>query len=548
METDTLRIGLAFSGGGYRASSFSLGVLTYLDEISVNGTSLLQSVYVISTVSGGTITGTRYAVGIKKGETLPQIYDSLYKFMTEVDIADQSLGRLTSSEGWKDERVCSLINAVADVYDEHLFNKAKFGTLLDENNPIHIKHLSFNATEFSNALQFRFQWSEKMRNPLPGEPERGIIGNLHYNIPPAIAAEIRMADILAASSCFPGGFEPINFPTDFMLPKSAAMDQFLKGTRCPVGLMDGGIVDNQGIEPLVLAESRIKRNQDAAIGGTGNALDLLIISDVTSPYMAGFEASIQKKPNWWRRLTPALIFTLNTLLMIAAGVLLFIYARKGNIGLTILFTVILTISLLVFIAGRFLGSLPKKFHAPAMFLKPLGKLLRLKLLVYENIAMNRVNSLLKMAGDVFLKHVRRLNYNKVYKDDSWKNRRIMNAIYELKKTEQGLQEKMQKGEISKDLFPSDAISDIAKKATAMGTTLWFTKDELEKENMLDTIIACGQFTMCWNLLEYMHNIGKDNTNTNQRHQQLMQCKEKVRSDWEKFKSDPYWMVKRYKRG
>lgn len=545
LETGELKIGLAFSGGGYRASSFSLGVLSYLNEVSVNQKSLLQSIYVISTVSGGTITGTRYAVGIKQGESFRQIYDSIYTFMTDVDIIDLSLGNLTSSENWGEGRIRSLINAVADVYDKHLFNKAKFGTLLSEANPIHIKHLSFNSTEFSNALQFRFQWSEKLRNQLPGEPERGIIGNSYYNVPLAVAEHIRMADILAASSCFPGGFEPINFPTDFCIPQDK-INQLPKEVKYPVGLMDGGIVDNQGIEPLVLAEERLKR--DKGLNATSpNVLDLLIVSDVTSPYMAKFEASVQKKQNWWRKLTPALIFTLNTLLLIASGIALFIFARKGNTGLTILFTAIVTITLIVFVLAKMLGSLPKKFEVPDMFFKPLGKLMRLKLLVYENLVMNRANSLMKMAGDVFLKHVRRLNYSRIYKDDSWENRRIMNAIYELRKTEKAWKEKINKGELSPELAPSDAVGEVARKATVMGTTLWFTKDELEKENMLDTIIACGQFTMCWNLLEYIHNIEKNNRNTNQLHLALVQqCKAKVTDDWNKFKADPYWMVNQYK--
>jgi len=41
----------------------------------------------------------------------------------------------------------------------------------------------------------------------------------------------------------------------------------------------------------------------------------------------------------------------------------------------------------------------------------------------------------------------------------------------------------------------------------MSTTLWFTKKELEgKDNMLDVLIACGQFNTCWNLLEYIEKI------------------------------------------
>jgi hypothetical protein len=156
--------------------------------------------------------------------------------------------------------------------------------------------------------------------------------------------------------------------------------------------------------------------------------------------------------------------------------------------------------------------------------------------------MNRANSLMKMAGDVFLKHVRRLNYDKIYENNAWKNRRIMNAIYELRKGEKSLEEKIVQGKLSPELRPSDAIKAMATQATGMGTTLWFTEEELQKKNMLNTLIACGQFTMCWNLLEYVQNLKKDSSNTNQRHQALMQCEAKIMEDWKKFQADPFWMI------
>lgn len=542
METQELKIGLAFSGGGYRAASFSLGVLSYLNEITVGDKTLLQSICAISTVSGGTITGTRYAVGIKRGESFREIYAAIHQFMSKTDLIKLSLDNLSSSKNWKGERIRSLINAVADVYDEHLFNKARFGLLMTDDNPIHLKHLSFNATEFSTAKQFRFQWSEKIKKPEPGEPPRGIIGNYYFNMPVPVAEHIRMADILASSSCFPGGFEPINFPTDFNIPASPELDVFIKSSKCPVGLMDGGIVDNQGIEPLLLADQRMRRNEEV---NKGCALDLVIISDVTSPYMDKYNASVQKKQNWWRAMTPAFILAINTLLLLAAGVGLFVYTSKSNIGMTILCTVVATLTLVVYIVGGFLKSLPGKFHVPGAFLKPLGLLLKLKLLVYENLIMNRVNSLMKLSGDVFLKHIRNLNYDKIYENKEWANRSIMNAIYELREGER-YEKKIKEGELSPELRPSQLIKDVAKMATGMGTTLWFTEEELQKKNMLNTLIACGQVTMCWNLLEYIQNLKKDNANTNQKHQDLIKCEGLIMEHWKKFQDKPLWMIENYK--
>lgn len=543
-EKKGLKIGLAFSGGGYRATSFSLGVLTYLDKIKIDEENLLQKVVVLSTTSGGTIAGTRYAIGIKRNEKLTEIYKSVYSFMTDVDLIGLGLDRLISNEGWHNKRVKSLINALADVYDEHLLSKAKFGDLLTDDNPIHLKHISFNATEFANALQFRFQHTEKIDMPKKYEPERGIIGNHYYRIPEIIAKEIRMADILAASSCFPGGFEPINFPDDFVLPNTNFFLDFGKQEGYPVGLMDGGIVDNQGVEPILLAEERMKRNlyKDDTIQNQTNVLDLIIISDVDSPYMEDYKASTQRSKNWWRKLTPLSIFIINTLVLLISLLFIGKFSRDRNVLLLILTSVIMTLNFVIYFIAKFLGTLPEKFEVPKLFMKPLGKLLKLKLLVYENLIMNRAKSLLKMANDVFLKHIRRLNYNKIYDAKTWENRRIMNAIYELRKGEEKLNKKIEDGTISKDLIPSSKIQDVATIAASMGTTLWFTREELSRQNMLKSIIACGQFTTCWNLLEYIRKLKKDSHNTGENHMHLITCENQLTKDWERFNDDPYWMV------
>lgn len=49
------RLGLALSGGGFRASFFHIGVLARLAELD-----LLRPIEVISTVSGGSIIGALY--------------------------------------------------------------------------------------------------------------------------------------------------------------------------------------------------------------------------------------------------------------------------------------------------------------------------------------------------------------------------------------------------------------------------------------------------------------------------------------------------------
>ena len=49
------KIGLCFSGGGYRATFYGLGVLSVLHKIQFQEKSLLEAVKSLSSVSGGTL-------------------------------------------------------------------------------------------------------------------------------------------------------------------------------------------------------------------------------------------------------------------------------------------------------------------------------------------------------------------------------------------------------------------------------------------------------------------------------------------------------------
>ncbi len=545
MNSIDFKIGLAFSGGGFRASSFSLGVLSYLNEITFEDTNLLNKVYALSTVSGGTITGARYAVGIKNNESFQDIYKALYYFMSEVDLVNISLTNLVTKRSKTDTREQSIITAFADAYNKYLFSNGKFGTLLDDDNPIHLKHISFNATEFKNALQFRFQKTDSISISAIKESEKSVVGNYYYRITEDIAKEIRLGDILAASSCFPGGFEPIRFPDDFVFDQDVLQNYCFTDDKYPLGLMDGGIVDNQGIEPLLLAEHRMKRKrllEEGKEDSEHNEFDLLIISDVTSPYMEAYKSSNAGKPNFWRRLNFKRLIISNLLVLIGSMIGLYYSFKNHQQSLNIVFTSLITINLILYLLLAFVKKLPTSFQVPKAFMKPLGKLLKVRFGIYENLILNRSNSLLKMTSEVFLKHIRRLNYNKIYQDKSWRNRRIMNAIYELRHEEERLRKKIKDGKIPENLIPSKLVQEVASKASGMGTTLWFTKEELEKQNMLNSIIACGQFTMCWNLIEYLNKIKKDPENTNQKHHSLFQIENQLIEHWNKFNTDPYWMV------
>lgn len=526
MNDFDFKVGLSFSGGGYRAAAFSLGVLSYLNYLQINGSPFLKKVIALSTVSGGTITGEYYAYGINMGYDFSKIYNDLIAFMKNQDLINLSLDNLEKFSSVHPKHTPSIIMSIADVYNKKLFNGDTFEKIMTDDK-VHLKHVSFNATEFSHGLQFRFQWSEKIKNPKPDEPERGIIGNSKYPVPEHVAKNIRLGDILASSSCFPVGFEPINFPDDFNIqykPSCPGNEDIL------IGLMDGGIVDNQGIAPLINAEKRMKSNN---LEKKDNNFDLLIISDVASPFMEGFKASETPKPKFWKKITlkGCLLFGLISLLVFGALTLVGIFNK--NQPLALIFTFFSTLALVISFLTGLIFIIVKKSDIPPIFRNPVKRILDLNFLTLESLLVNRIKSTLKMTSTVFLKRVRSLNYGTIYNDPGWDNRRIMNAIYELLEDPETLEKKGK-------LLPSEQIYNVTKTAAGMGTTLWFTKEELENK-MLDSLIACGAFTICWNLLNYLNKIDGKTENINENHRYLATQKNILKEHWNEFLKNPFWL-------
>jgi hypothetical protein len=199
-------IAISLSGGGFRATSIHLGLMSYLATKVISGVSLLERVRILSSVSGGTFLGVKYAATIKRGGTFDDCYKSVVNFMTKKDLVEEALEYLAKDSNWINIRQRSLINSFAAIYHRD-FESEHFGLLWNISPTIHLKEICFNATEFNFALPFHFQKTEFLNRHKEHHEE--YIGNKKINIPIEIAKEIRLADIIAASSCVPFGFEPI---------------------------------------------------------------------------------------------------------------------------------------------------------------------------------------------------------------------------------------------------------------------------------------------------------------------------------------------------
>jgi hypothetical protein len=211
----------------------------------------------------------------------------------------------------------------------------------------------------------------------------------------------------------------------------------------------------------------------------------------------------------------------------------------------------IVVALVLLIFSRGFTGLARKFGVPAFFLKRMKHVDKLKFATINNLFVNRRNSVTKMITKVLIKQMRWFGFERVYGDTGWKTRLILNATFELTKEEVEKRKKKYPSHSAEISEPGDKIMAVSAKALKMGTTLWFTDTELRGEfNMPKTILACGQFTMCFNLLEYFEKFiyhpkyQKDFAKYSPETQKtLADLHASLLADWKRFKEDPYWMVK-----
>lgn len=517
-------IGVALSGGGFRAAAFHLGLLSYLNRVD-----LLKNVTILSTVSGGTFTGASYVQSLIERRPFSQFFRTFFHTLENTDLVKLALGKLAHRRERGEDRTRNLITAVADVYADTFFanhvteKPYTFGDVIDADLPI--RDIIFNTTEFRHGIAFRFQTSA---NP------KARIGNRRIYVPVADARHARIADIAAASACFPGGFEPILFPDDFKWDNHVARDSINRHfatTGTPsIALMDGGIYDNQGIDSLLLAD---KRN--------GRSLQWLIISDVNHDGRSFY--SIPAPPRR-RRLTLGgirragqLLFGACFLVLAAAATLLVWQAcdskpavpeQIGFYTVTLVFAACTGMSLLWihhFIRDRVLPAIPQAGRSAWDDVR------HLTVDQVAGMVQVRMASLVSLTNNIFTKRIRSYGYRLIYSDVGYRGKRIVNLIYDLAP---GHAFANLPG-ISK---PSKAMLNIVRVASEMPTTLWF---EPTRTYVLPALVACGQATTCYNLMRHIKRhfgpVPATYPDTISRLWALLEA------DWERMVYDPLCFVK-----
>jgi hypothetical protein len=256
-------IALSLSGGGVRALGYHLGTMDYLNRIG-----WLEKVSILSSVSGGSMTAIGYALAKKKQLSFEDFYGQIFEFLPKLNTMEMIFENLAASKPVAASGRRDLITCWAEVYRQAFFEPYYDDPSLDIfwNGPeTHLKEVIFNAVEMKTGVAFRFQHSDNTN--------RFKVGNGNLWLQHEHARKMKMSDVMASSSCLPGGMEPLQLPADYRWPDDhltrqgsvsrKTCDEVEKHLRDTFGedaaniaIFDGGIYDNQTISSVLLALSR----------------------------------------------------------------------------------------------------------------------------------------------------------------------------------------------------------------------------------------------------------------------------------------------------
>jgi predicted acylesterase/phospholipase RssA len=268
------RLGLALSGGGFRAAFFHLGVLAQMARLG-----LLHQVEVISTVSGGSVIGALYYLHLREllqakpdGQIDPEDYTRLLLRLERDFTAavQRNLRTRTFANPLKNLWMSlsprySRSDRVGELYDRYFYRPAVKSDLpvrmrdlkiqppegpdpfhpLEHNGPRQNKVpiLLINSAALNTGHNWRFEavrmGSPPRRQPAAREVDRTVrlCRPDSYEELPEHQRDFALGTAVAASTGVPGFFPPV------------AVSGVYEDVR--VQLVDGGLHDNQGVGGLL---------------------------------------------------------------------------------------------------------------------------------------------------------------------------------------------------------------------------------------------------------------------------------------------------------
>ena len=217
--SDGAAIAVALSGGGFRATLAGLGVLRLLAD-----SGLLDRVRYVSSVSGGSVASGLMAVnlpGIRDRNWSRDAFDELVLGPFVDSVGGQSVPRALLPQAWRLLGRTTRTDLLAEEFDRRYLR----GQLLEDLDPQW--RFVFNAANTTTGVRFGF--------------ERDVVGDYVIGEIPTAGTGLRLATAVAASAAVPGVLAPVVLRR--LPPFPCQRDRTIR-------LVDGGVYDNMGLEPV----------------------------------------------------------------------------------------------------------------------------------------------------------------------------------------------------------------------------------------------------------------------------------------------------------
>ncbi len=276
------KIGLALSGGGFRASLYHVGVLARLAELD-----LLRHVEYLSCVSGGSIIGAHYYLEVRR--LLTSKRDDQITRDDYIDVVERVCRDLLSGiqRNIRTRIAAEWLTNIKMIFAPDYSRTKRAGELYESEIYSRVQDGEGNAPRWLNDLKIVPQgespsfrpkdnnWRRAAKVPIlvlnatslntghnwqftaswMGEPPAGIdsqvdanyrLRRMYYEQAPEPHRRIRLGYAVAASACVPGLFEPLPMANLYERPADSSGK-----VRPVVRLVDGGVQDNQGTAALL---------------------------------------------------------------------------------------------------------------------------------------------------------------------------------------------------------------------------------------------------------------------------------------------------------
>ncbi len=468
---------------------FHLGTMDYLDRIGA-----LQKVSILSSVSGGCVAGIGYAVYQKEGKAFASfVRDTSEDIHSDPPIFRALLGAVSKRNPPAPSGRRSLMTALAQVYDKRFrFCNGNRFCMFWNNDPVpesNLKHIIINAMEYKTGAGFRFYFGKD--NPQCES------GNNRVVLPAIFAKKARLSDILAASTSIPICMEPLNFPDDFRWPDDGeAVPEKSNRKTCnrinlhfkqqvhesAIPLMDGAVIDNQGISgvlwALALAKGPSKKKETQEIETDSSNYecepDLFIVSDTPMCEKTALQSEEVLTSGFFNLAAIKWIAKFSCAAAIVSVFILLINVRK--------------------IPNEIYSQMSGFYSFSAPLLLIFIFILATAAAGYWFVRSLRSVPILK---SMFMNRIRTLGYSVLLSQKRLKGKIIVNEIASL------ILPKNQ-NDLPDWLYPTFRMREvIASPCSRVPTKLSVTRPHGNTHGEFDTLIACGHATICYNLLSHM---------------------------------------------